>query len=272
MTTRMTTTRFTASTTRALAPLLLVLVSSGAGCGKGTSPATSACPGIAATGGNPVGSWVVTDACQVPYAKTATPDWCSQLVYGGGTVKDGLFLGQPFAPIVTDSGIDPATGKFTASSWVKYTDDGCPNHDCGQYAARVTFAGQTTTNFPPGCLDMHTPTPTCSELQMQMQMLVDNNVLPLIQNISCVQASNGGCDCSYLVTNATIFGDQGTWRLSDGLIVHYPSPAQPPESVDYSVDGDTMELHGHAGIRLLTHDPLRTLSLVRGPAGFNPTP
>src|SRR6516165_9496270 len=172
----MTTTRSSASLTlRTLAAI--VCLSTVAGCGEGAKTVSNACPGIASTGGDPVAggvknsmgllstTWIVTDSCQVPYAKTATPDWCSQLVFGNGNVKDGLFLGQAFAPIRTDSGRD-AKGVFKAASWVQYTEDlGCPMHDCGTYAARVIYAGQTTTNFPPGCLQQNTPEPSCGELQ-----------------------------------------------------------------------------------------------------------
>jgi hypothetical protein len=258
---------------RALSRLVLLFAATVAGCSSGTSPVSNACPAIESTGGNPVGTWVVTDSCQVPYAQTMITDWCSQLVYGNGTVKDGLVLGQAFAPIVTGTGTDPMTGMFTASSWITYTEDAlCPNHDCGTYAARITYAGPTEVNFPPGCLDQHTPTPSCSELQMQAQMLVDNNVLPLIQNLSCVPASNGGCDCSYVVTNTTVFGDVGTWRVIDGRMVHYPATPLPAEYADFTVAGDMMQLHGHAGVPLLAHDPLRSLTLMRGPADFKPTP
>jgi hypothetical protein len=260
------------------ARLSLVLVFAAAlGCGNGTSAVSNVCPPIASAGNSsvgPVGTWVVTDSCQVPYAQTATADWCSQLVYGDSTVKDGLFLGQAFLPILTTAGTDATTGKFNAASWVTYTDDGCPDQTCGQYSAKITFSGQTTTKFPKGCLELHTPNPTCDDLQKDMQTLITNDVLPMIQMLNCADDGAGSCDCTYVVTNMTVAGDVGSWRLSNGVLMHYPSlPAiYPPEASDFSLAGDSLQVHGHAGVPLLAHDPLRTLTLTRAPAGFNPSP
>jgi hypothetical protein len=267
----MTTIGLSSQTPRALARLALVLLATVAGCSGTTSPVSDACPAIAATGGNPVGTWVVTDSCQQHYAQTMTPDWCSQLVYTQGMAKDGLFLGQAFLPLDTTTGTDDK-GKFTAKSWVSYVaDPSCPNNDCGQYSAKLTFAGMTTTNFPIGCLQAHNPNPSCDDLQKGISALV---TLPNIENVSCTSDGAGGCNCTYLVTNDTVFGDVGSWRIMNGLLMHYPSLPNilPPEMSDFSVDGAMMQLHGHAGVPLLAHDPLRTLTLVRGPAGFNPTP
>jgi hypothetical protein len=234
-----------------------------AGCNSSTQSVSNVCPVIESTGGTPVGTWVVTDSCQVPYMRTATPDWCSQLVYyenmpkSPGTVKDGLFLGQEFIPIATDMG----------QSTVTYMDNGsCPNHDCGTYSAMLVFAGPTTTNFPLGCLKAHTPNPTCADLETQINALAIN-VLPLIEDLHCVDDGNEGCNCSYTVTTATIAPDVGNWRIDNGLLVHYPSLPNilPPELTDIQVNGDTMELHGHDGVPLLTHDPLRNLTLQRKP-------
>jgi hypothetical protein len=230
-------------------------------CSSGTSSVNNLCPAVDSTGGNPIGTWTVTDSCQVPYARTATPDWCSQLVYFAtagktpGTVKDGLFLGQEFIPIATDMG----------QSTVSYMDNGsCPNHDCGTYSAMLVFEGPTTTNFPLGCLKMHTPNPTCDDLTTQINLLA-MNVLPTIVDLKCAPAANESCDCSYTVSTATIAPDVGTWRIENGLLVNYPSLPNvlPLELTDFQVNGDTMTLHGHAGVPLLAHDPLRSLTLQR---------
>jgi hypothetical protein len=236
---------------------------SAVGCNSGTHSVSNVCPAVESTGSNPVGTWVVTDSCQVPYARTATTDWCSQLVYyatmpkSPGTVKDGLFLGQEVIPIATDMG----------QSTVTYMDNGsCPNHDCGTYAAMLVFAGPTTTNFPLGCLKAHTPNPTCGDLETQINALA-MNVLPLIEDLHCVDDGNGGCNCAYTVTTATIAGDVGNWRIDNGLLVHYPSLPNilPPEVADVAINGNVMQLHGHEGVPLLAHDPLRTLTLQRKP-------
>jgi hypothetical protein len=254
---------------------LVGLVLASLGCGAGTSSVSNVCPSFPSTGGDPLGdpaammtTWTVSDSCQVPYPRTATADWCSQLVYGDGVVKDGLFLGQQFIPISTMNG----------ESTVTYTADAnCPNHDCGTYSAMLVFSGPTTTNFPLGCLRQHTPNPTCaptagalagSDLQTQIQMLAEN-VLPMIVGLTCVDDGNDGCNCSYTVTTKTIAPDVGSWRVEADthLLIHYPSlPALAVAyPADVEIDGATMMLHGHAGIPLLAHDPLRNLTLVRTP-------
>jgi hypothetical protein len=254
---------------RAALALALTLAASVAGsalvgCGSSSRQVSDVCPPPDSTGGgSPVGTWTVTDSCQIPYARTATPDWCSQLVYFAtmgkmvGTVKDGLFLGQEFIPIATDKG----------QSTVTYMDNmACANHDCGTYSAMLVFAGPTTTNFPLGCLKAHTPNPTCDDLTTQINALA-MNVLPLIENLHCVPAADESCDCSYTVSTDTIAPDVGNWRIENNLLVHYPTLPSlfPPELADFQVSGDMMQLHGHNGVPLLAHDPLRSLTLQRKP-------
>src|SRR4029079_4405355 len=78
--------------------LLLVAALSAVGCGSGTHSVNDYCAPLASTGGDPMGNWEVTASCQVPYARTASDDWCSRLVYDNSGVHDGLFLGQDFSP------------------------------------------------------------------------------------------------------------------------------------------------------------------------------
>ena len=227
------------------------------GCGSGTVRVNDVCPTMQSTGGDPTGTWVVTDSCQVPYPRTGTTDWCSQLVYGDGIVKDGLVLGQNFIPV-----------KLGGASTITYTADEtmCPKHDCGTYSAVIVFEGPTTTKFPHGCLVQHMANPSCSDLQTQINALAINT-LPNVVDLTCKDDGSGGCNCSYTYTTGTVAGDVGFWRVQNGLLVHYPSlPALAAAyPADVQINGDVMELHGHGGIGLLSHDSLHNLTLMRAP-------
>jgi hypothetical protein len=230
------------------------------GCGQGTYSVNNTCPKLAsATGGDPTGKWKVMSYCQVPYARTAADDWCQKLVYGAAGIADGLFLGTEILPLVGVS----ADGK--AVSGINYVVDPTCGQHCGTYSATLVFEGTTTTNFPLACLRQHVADPTCDDLGAKIQMLVDNNVLPTIQNVQCKNAANGdSCDCTYFVTTSQIAGDAGAWRVENNLLIHYPGlPLAQAGLTDFVVSGDTMSLHGHDGEPLLAHDPLRNLDLVR---------
>jgi hypothetical protein len=245
------------------ATLLATLLCASAGCGTGTSSSNDFCPVVDSTGGDPVGNWTVHASCQVPYVRTYTADWCSQLVYNNQDqgVKDGLFLGQEFLPL-TSGTVSYRLPDLTMG------DSACGDH-CGYYSAALVFSGMTTTRFPLGCLQQHMAVgtgpnlqKTCDDLQVMIKALADN-VLPLIQNLQCLADSDGGCSCSYLVTTATIAPDVGAWRIDGNLLVHYPSTLAQAVPADFSVGAHEMHLHGHDGTSLLTHDPLRNLDLTR---------
>ena len=57
--------------------------------------------------------------------------------------------------------------------------------------------------------------------------------------------------------------DVGAWRVKDGLLVHYPSTLAQAGLTDMEIVGNEMRLHGHDGLPLFAHDPLRNLDLVR---------
>jgi hypothetical protein len=230
------------------------------GCGDGTYPVNNDCPKLAAaTGGDPLGTWKVQSSCQVPYARTAADDWCQKLVYGANGVTDGLFLGTDILPIVGTSAVDGTT-----MSEIIYSRDltmMC-GQNCGFYQATLVFEGTSTTNFPLGCLRQHIPNPTCADLGAKIQTLV--NVLPTIRNVQCTQGVNGdSCDCTYLVTTATIAPDLGAWRVKDNLLIHYPQTLALAGLTDFAVVGNELQLHGHDGEPLLAHDPLRNLTLTK---------
>jgi hypothetical protein len=247
--------------TTARAGLLAVLLATG--CGTGTSSINDFCPGSNSQGGNPVGNWTVHASCQVPYVRTYTADWCSQLVYNNldQGVKDGLFLGQEFLPLTS------GTVSYRLPD-LAMGDSACGDN-CGYYTAALVFSGMTTTRFPLACLQQHMAVGTgaklqntCDDLQVKIKALAEN-VLPLVQNLQCLADSDGGCSCSYLVTNAAIAPDVGSWRVENNLLFHYPSLLTQAGAADFAVGAHEMHLHGHDGTSLLAHDPLRNLDLIR---------
>jgi hypothetical protein len=240
-----------------LGALALVAV----GCGGGTHSINNSCPKIQSQGGDPRGRWGVTSSCQVPYARTASDDLCSKLVYDGSGVKDGLILGQEFLPILA-----PSTIRFETPPGEPCGPDGT----CGTYNAQLVFSGMATTNFPMGCLAQHQAHPTCADLEKKMEALIDTSVLATVRqhSLSCVDEANGdGCDCTYLITTANLAPDVGAWRLEGDQLVIYLGTAAQAGVVDFSVVGDSMSMHGHDGMPLLAHDPVRNLDLVRCTAG-----
>ena len=243
----------------ALASFTLLSVGT-SGCDDGTRAVNKDCPQLAAaTGGNPLGKWHVQNSCQVPYARTAADDWCQKLVYGANGVSDGLFLGTDVLPILGGPQVSAVDGKTTSD--ITYSPDptGLCGQNCGYYAVTLVFEGTSTTNFPLGCLRQHIPNPTCDDLSAKIQTLV--NVLATIRNVQCTQGANDSCDCTYLSTTATSAPELGAWRVKDNLLIHYPQTLALAGLTDFAIVGDQMQLHGHNGMPLLAHDPLRNLTL-----------
>jgi hypothetical protein len=246
--------RFRSSTMNAsLGALALVAV----GCGGGTYPINNSCPKIQGPqGGDPRGTWGVTSSCQVRYARTASDDLCSKLVYDTSGVKDGLILGNEFLPI-----LEPSTITFETPPGEPCGPDGT----CGTYRAQLIFAGLATTNFPMGCLTQNQAHPTCADLQTKMEDLIDSSVIATVRqhSLSCVDAANGdGCDCKYLITTANLAPDVGAWRVDGNQLLTYPGTGAQAGVVDFSAAGGSMSMHGHDGMPLLAHDPVRNLDLV----------
>jgi hypothetical protein len=248
--------------------LLGALLGTWASCGPGTSSANDFCPLVDGQGGDPSNAtpegqtWKVDASCQVRYARTASPEWCSQLVYSERGVKDGLFLGQEFLPIVyVENPADPT--DRSRESTITYTRDPNCGQNCGTYSARLVFEGKTTTYFPAGCLDQHMASPTCADLAAKIQTLADQ-AIPIVEMVECTPGQNAGdCSCSYLVTTSTLTVDVGLWRIEGGLLTHYPGTLVQPSVADFSVTDNMMQLHGHDGTGLLGHDPVRTLILSK---------
>jgi hypothetical protein len=251
-----------ASRARAASPRaragLLALALGAAACGSSTYSVDNKCPNkIAGPIGDPTGGrWTVQSYCQIPYARTAADDWCSKLVLDNSGVRDGLFLGTEITNIQPGSWIDYDAAPVGLPC-------GPQGSLCGTYEEALIFAGRTSTIFPMACMRQHEANPTCLDLQAKIREL--HNVLPTIQDVTCTDATSGdACSCSYTVTTATVATNLGAWRVEGGLLVHYPGTLAQAGFVDFAINGDRMDMHGHNGMPLLGHDPLRNLTLTHG--------
>src|SRR5579862_5017589 len=75
---------------------LVATAAAALGCAGATTQ--SYCPTAPATGGDIHGTWTVDKShgslCMAPYDATTSGDWCSQLVYDAGGIRQ-LSLGHP---------------------------------------------------------------------------------------------------------------------------------------------------------------------------------
>ena len=84
------------------------------------------------------------------------------------------------------------------------------------------------------------------------------------QQFACADAADGGCDCSYLY-------DEGSTEMAryetvgSQLLVVDSMSLLPPRAYDYCVQGDTLTLGGHNGIRVFGSRILRSVVATRCP-------
>ncbi|HVR01607.1 MAG TPA: hypothetical protein VMT47_05720 [Polyangia bacterium] len=267
------------------------------GCGEG---AKGGCPALASCGGDPVGTWsVIDDSCQFQPVRPAQPvdvtafgtitpptamiappqpnpvvlqqttsgDWCSNLVYTENPDPEVLnVVLWHDAPLLT-------TAKLTFG----------PDFS---YLTALTFstvglpAQRNTTHFAPRCLLANgAPSPTCAKLATALAsfyMSSKPGVIPAnFDQIECGDASDGGCDCTYVYTVAV--SDSGMWKadggsllqdstlfLYNGTAVAAQSPATTLET-SFCARGGALQLTGNRGGSLFGILGLRTLVLAPPP-------
>lgn len=252
----------------ALSALALVLATAIAGCGgKGVA---GYCPDTAACGGDLTGVWQIGNVCefgeptppllvvpsppavsvpQTPALATTAPptatvsgDWCSNLVYYATSAQqDGTKLGG---------------GTFYARprSLVKGTAAFLADHT---YNLGTVGEAKETTHFPRSCLTAYGANPTCSELTKALNDATFANIV----DMSCADASDTGCDCTYVVTESG--GSMGTWRADGGTLIIYPISGGAPQPADYCVQGNTLTMGGKNGAHLNASAGTRTLTMTR---------
>jgi hypothetical protein len=252
-------------------------------CG-GAAGAEDGCPDLDGCGGSPVGSWQlqsVDPVCQyVPPLTYSVPtvappqtmlaqspgqtapapksagDWCSSLVFEppGPNTPSGSPAGQ-----VTQVLLAHAAGDVTAATAVLSA-----NHN---YSTAVDTKSTTLTHFAPTCITAYGAHPTCAELATELSSF--ESAMPNYANMVCNDATDGGCDCSYVYVSTA--ADTGSWRIAGNNILYFISAYnqfQPIVETTFCAPdkGSSLTVTGRNGVSLFAVTGLRTLRLA--PAGM----
>jgi hypothetical protein len=170
-------------------------------------------------------------------------DWCSGLVYLPPSASGSGMIGniQFYAPPLD---FERGTVSFNAESHL--------------YEIVNTQKYDYATHFTPACLQAYGASPTCQELSDALNA----QPLPNYQDLSCANASDGGCDCAYTLSGTG--GDNGTWEVVGSTLYEFPSlSGLPPQAVDFCAQGDSMTLSGKNGSHLNGTAGMRSMFLTK---------
>ncbi len=148
----------------------------------------------------------------------------------------------------------------------------------GTYSVDLTFTEPSaSTHFTPFCLQYQgNAAISCSNLAPQITSFYTQAAgsHPVaFQNITCQNASDGGCDCAYKYSIEVT--DSGTWLHSSNLLEESSSAylyngqavmSQAPNAsllATYCQSGNSLIMSGYEGSNLSNIVGLRTLSLAR---------
>jgi hypothetical protein len=268
--------------------LLLFSGCKGKGATGGCSGADSEC------GGNPVGTWRLTETCAFPVVSRpaqnfdnsrgyfqpetgATPpattsgSWCWDLSFD----KDGNVV-TPAQPMPNPDIVVPdsvtTVGKVTFDA----------NHS---YLYTLTAVSTTHFHVARSCFGANGANITCQDLAMKL-VTSPIGVNPVYKNpdpnkpaFRCADAGDG-CDCQFdyleADSNANAVGDSGTWTQDGNVIHHYSVAGQgifadsspttrTVRDATFCQTGDSMALTGAHGTAIALKSGLRTLYLTRMP-------
>jgi hypothetical protein len=198
-----------------------------------------------------------------PPAPKYSGDWCYSLVYeptppadaadAGLTMGGVTYIKLPQAPGGVSVG---PTQAALGSVPVSFVMDASHEYSIGV----KTFA-ENQVHFAPDCLTAYGAHPTCTELAASIVAFV----IPNYNDVTCLAASDGGCDCSYSFAGAA--ADTGSWRTVGNILyfLSQQNPSQPVVTTDYCVVDDgktkTFTLGGHNGQSMFADNGLRSLTL-----------
>jgi hypothetical protein len=267
---------------RALGVVVAAAMAASATSGCTGEGADYGCPDITGCGGDPTatgqdppGNWNIHSWCQYvpPFTYTVTPppspqiwlnqapaktpaaskasgDWCQSIVYTPAN-SPGNSTGQARLTFPT---LNHTPGVLTGA-----TVNLDPNSHTYQVA--ISTSSSTTTHFAPSCLTAFGNSTSCTDFETQ---LAASYGVPNYQNTVCSDASDGGCDCSFLFAGAA--ADQGTWRTVGDTLYFFSAfnELQPIVETTYCSSNHTLSISGKNGTSLFAVAGLRTLTLVPG--------
>jgi hypothetical protein len=259
---------------------LVALATAALGC-SGTTQ--DYCPTVDATGGNVVGSWSTnstTPFCVAPYARVASGDWCSQLVFDTSGIRN-LQLGHPDLPFKSGS--------------ITFNDENGTLADTqsksGSYTSKLHFEGTDTMWFPRACMDAygHVPALTCDDMTGALgQYLADDtaaiqafrslNVMQTMTQLptypvglapraiyttmDCKDDPRGGCSCPYIV--GLDVPDAGKWGVDGaGTLTLFSDTAAPAYPNVYGASAGSLAISGQDGFDLLGQPGLRMIQFAK---------
>jgi hypothetical protein len=226
-----------------------------------------------ACGGDPSGSWILTDSCRDPafqnpeavtyYDQTQTmarqpppeptsSDWCSDLSFD---TTNGLSFMFPRDTLAFNPGGD-------------VTYDGA-----GAYATKLLVAGSGSVDLSASCLSRlfaFQCAPADATTPADVHSLADDLTAYSIrigvpeQNIACSDDGSGGCFCAYTIkSEPTGGGLSGRWSTQGSLLTHFGGNNLIPSQADICVTGDTMTMWGHDRTGIWDQAGLRAVTLMR---------
>jgi hypothetical protein len=277
---------------RTLATLLTLglLALPASGCGKG---AKGECPQLDICGGSPMGSWKVSEACQVPAVRPAQPEDVTDFT-ASGVVQAPTIAPPPPNPIVnqqTTSGDWCSSLVFAMDGSVRNANlfhtapplkSGTMIFGPNDYVSQLIFSnpkGTDMTHFARRCLVANgNVNPTCADLATALNTYYKPTaaVPPTFGNITCAAASDGGCDCTYDVTiqvddsgqwgpdptDNTILRQDSTLLTFNGAVMNAAASTTMLKSSICATPGQALELSGVRGGSLSNVQGLRTLVLT----------
>jgi len=102
------------------------------------------------------------------------------------------------------------------------------------YQASIEGSTDGSYHFEWSCLGVY-DAQDCSAFASTLQLMLPPNYMGL----SCT-ADDDGCDCSYRYL--AVFGDDGTWNISDATLTLNSSLQGPPQTADFCAGASSLQI------------------------------
>jgi hypothetical protein len=228
-----------------------------------------------ACGGDPTGTWMITNSCREPAYQAPDPvtyygqsdttarqpppeqtssDWCAYLKWT--TQGEATEFSFPHDTLAVNGGevIYDGTGAYAAQPVTFGSGSADLSASClSRFATVYQCASFGTATPTPGVRSLTDDLSTHSGMMGAGQ-----------QNIICADDGNGGCLCTYdLISEPTGGGLSGNWSTQGSVLTHFGGTNPLPSQADLCVSGDSMTLWGHDSTDVWGQAGLRTVNLMR---------